>query len=199
MNSHREWLRDHTLGWGKVGYVYSTFEYSRKVVSWLADWKSRPNVESWMLYNLVVALQKLRQHDAALEVIRYGVTMRHWQDLFESFQSWAAFEEAIRGNISQAERHLAAIPVASENKFANAFRIMAQLLVDLPKPLPKEERITARTVRQRLRATFKGRPIARADHYTKSAYQRFIRLASRQLGIGLRVWGWFFFHFVPGL
>ena len=196
MNAHRDWLRTHTLGWGKVGYVYATLDDPRKVVSWLADWKTQPNVESWMLYNLVISLQKLHRYDAALEVVRYAVAMRHWQDLYETFQSWAAFEEVLRGNVDQAERHLMAVPVASENKYANGFRVMAQLLVDLARPEAKE---TARSVRARLRAAYVERHPAFGDAYTKNAYGRFMRHASRRLGIGFRIWGWFYFHFAAAL
>ncbi|HTD88045.1 MAG TPA: hypothetical protein VK850_15835, partial [Candidatus Binatia bacterium] len=194
-----EWLRAHTLGWGKVGYVYSTFEYSRKVVSWLGDWRNHANVESWMLYNLVLALQRHGGEDEALEVIRHAVAMRHWQDLFEVFRSWAAFEEAVRGNMAQAERHLAAVPVASTNDYAKCFRVMAQLLVDCSKTLPPEERITSRMVRQRLKATFQNRHPYLGDACTKSAYHRFIRKASGQLGTGVRLWGWWYFNFFPAL
>src|SRR6185503_15505341 len=82
----------------------------RPVIDWLSDWKQRPNAESWMLYNLILMLQRVRRYDEALEVLRHAVTLRHSTDLYASFRIWAAFEEALRGNKEASQQQLALLP-----------------------------------------------------------------------------------------
>jgi tetratricopeptide (TPR) repeat protein len=113
MRQHRSWLNCDVDGWGKVGFVLTCIGRPRAVVSWLGDWKERPKAESWMLYNLVLMLQRQDRYAESLDIIRHAVTLRHDEQLYEIFRVSAAFEEALLGNMGEATKHLASLPTNS--------------------------------------------------------------------------------------
>ena len=109
LKRHRSWLHADVEGWGKVGFVLTTIGRPGPVIAWLGDWRSRPRAESWMLYNLIIMLQRKKLYDDCREVIRYAVNMRHSDEIHDVFRLWAAFEEGLQGNVSEARKHLAAL------------------------------------------------------------------------------------------
>jgi tetratricopeptide (TPR) repeat protein len=194
MRRHSGWLRQDVQGWGKVGYVLAVMGRPRPVVEWLADWRERPDAESWMLNNLIVMLHRLKRHDEAFEVIRHAVALRHGDDLFEVFSVWAAFEEAVRGNLAKAQQHLAALPTESVNEHRRPAQLMTQLLIELKRAAIKERSTLFKTARATLRSAFSGRRPFNAEPYAREAYLRLMREVAPDLGgLGPRLWGrWFY-------
>jgi len=190
---HRYWLQPDVQGWGKVGYVLTCLGRPGPAIAWLSDWKNRPQAESWMLYNLVVMLHRQGKFQEGLEIIRHAVRLRHGENLHQVFRLWAAFEEALAGDIPLAERHLATLPLESVPEAGRPLQEMTQLLIALQQKAT-DDRPDARAVRSRLRAAFGKKHPYQEDQYTRDGYARFIGVAMRQTGgVALRLWSlWYY-------
>jgi hypothetical protein len=158
-----------------------------------------------MLYNLVIMLQRLKRHEESREIIRHAVQLRHEERLYEEFRLWAAFEEAISGNLLEAEAHLAALAPENVKEHNRPLQIMARLLVDFLRKSTIEKKCFLGTIRKQLPAAFgKGHPAA-ATQYVRDSYKRFISVvSSRSDGIEFRLWGWWQYRgahwlWIPGI
>jgi tetratricopeptide (TPR) repeat protein len=190
LKTHRNWLHSDVEGWGKVGYVLTSIGRPAAVISWLGDWKNRPQAESWMLYNLVVMMHRKGQFEEGWQIIRHAVTLRHTSDLHEIFRLWAAFEEALAGNISLAGQHLATLPPESIREGHRPLQTMTQLLI-----AQAEGKQDSPAIRSQLRATFGKEHPSQAERYTRAAYRRFMAAVALQAGgFGLRLWGWWYYR-----
>ena len=190
--AHRDWLKTDVKGWGKVGYVLTCIGRPQPVIDWLSDWRQRPNAESWMLYNLILMLQRKARHEEARELIRHAVSLRHGEDLYQSFRVWAAFEEALQGNAAGAEAHLATLPAGELDEPLRPVRTMAQLLSDLDHATDRPNRPTLRKVQNALREVFGKRRPYHTNRYVRDSYWRFLKVAAPRLP-GLRWWGWWYY------
>jgi tetratricopeptide (TPR) repeat protein len=189
MEKHRTWLRSNMEGWGKVGYVLTSIGRPGPVIEWLGDWKERPQAESWMLYNLVLMLQRTARYAEARDVICHAVGLRHGVDLYEVFRLWAAFEEALIGNIALAQQHLATLQTQSVREARRPVQVMTQLLISLRCSPAQDKSTLLRSIRTSVRSAFGRLHPYEADHYARKAYLRFLRVAVAQLG-GPALWLW---------
>jgi hypothetical protein len=195
LRRHGYWLRTDVEGWGKVGYVLTCIGRPGPVIAWLGDWKSRPKAESWMLYNLVLMLQRKGRYEQSRDVIRHAVALRHEEQLYEVFRLWAAFEEALLGNTTLAEQHLATLPVEAVKEHNRPVQIMTQLLITLGRESSADSKTLRRTLQTSLQAAFRKTHPCRATRYVRDAYRRFVAAAAPKAGgFGFRLWGWWFYR-----
>ncbi len=193
LRKHRSWLAGDIDGWGKVGFVLTCIGRPQSVIDWLSDWRTKPNAESWMLYNLVIMLQHKGRYDECREIIRHAVALRHGGDLYEAFRLWAAFEEALGGNFSQAEAHLATLPSRQIKAYHVPLRAMTQILIDVGKQSPGTEKQLFNFVRDKLCAAFEKTVPYQATRYVRDGYHRFLRVVARD-STRLRFWGWWYYR-----
>jgi tetratricopeptide (TPR) repeat protein len=195
LKKHRYWLQADVEGWGKVGYVLTCIGRPGPVIAWLGDWQTRPNAESWMLYNLVIMLQRKGRHEESSGVIRHAVALRHGAELHELFRLWAAFDEALLGNIVLAEQHLATLPAEAIQEQHRPLQLMTQLLITLGREPHQNRRTLCQTVRTSLRAAFgKGHPF-QAARYVRHSYRRLLSAPALDPGgAGLWIWGWWYYR-----
>jgi tetratricopeptide (TPR) repeat protein len=192
LKRHRSWLHADVEGWGKVGYALTTIGRPGPVIAWLGDWRSRRRAESWMLYNLIIMLQRKKLYDDCREVIRHAVNLRHSDELHDVFRLWAAFEEGLLGNISEARTHLAALPAAASPPGLAPVRTMTEILLKIREP-GLGKRGLLKEIKSRVKAAFaKIRP-CKSSRYVRDGYCRFLRAASKEVG-GLSFWGWWFYR-----
>ena len=76
------------------------------MLRWLADWRSRPDVQPWMLYNLCVALRHQGRYEQAHEVARHVVDTWAHRERAADLRLFLAVEEALRGSLPEATEHL---------------------------------------------------------------------------------------------
>ncbi len=195
LRKHGGWLKADVEGWGKVGYVLTCIGRPGPVIAWLGDWKSRPNAESWMLHNLIIMLQRKGRYEESREIIRHAVALRHGAELYEVFRLWAAFEEALLGNTTLAEQHLATLPVEAVKELHRPVQIMTQLLISLGQARAADSKTLRRTLQTSLQAAFRKTHPCRATRYVRDAYRRFVSAAAPKAGgLGFRLWGWWFYR-----
>jgi tetratricopeptide (TPR) repeat protein len=190
LRKHRSWLHSDVEGWGKVGFVLTCLGRPGQVIDWLGDWKSRPKAESWMLYNLAIMLQRKKRYEENREVIRCAVSLRHSDELHDVFRLWAAFEEGLLGNLSEARAHLAALSAGLSRPRLGPLRTMTQILIEIRQP---DSDLNPKQIKSRLKAAFGKTSPANADRYVRDGYRRFLRVASPQVR-GLAFWGWWHSH-----
>ncbi len=85
------WLRETTELWAMGGYVLATELRYQEVIRWMADWRERPGVAAWMLFNLVEALRATGDDASARQVGEFALTLPpdHAHDLH---RLWLAFD-----------------------------------------------------------------------------------------------------------
>jgi hypothetical protein len=66
-------IRASTPCWAAVGSAYRDRSMNRKVIQWMADWRSRADVEAGMLFPLVLAELAVKDEHAAAEVAGHAV------------------------------------------------------------------------------------------------------------------------------
>jgi tetratricopeptide (TPR) repeat protein len=193
LSKHRSWLATDLEGWGKVGFVLTCIGRPGPVIAWLGDWKNRPKAESWMLYNLVIMLQRKKRYEESREIIRHAVAMRHAGDLYESFRLWAAFEEALQGNLSQAQAHLSTLPAEHIKAYLRPVQAMAQILINLGQRSAIGKKDIFNAVRNGLTAAFGNTRPYQAARYVRAGYLRFLKVAARD-STRLKLWGWWYYR-----
>ena len=195
LRTHRGWLAVDLKGWGKVGYVLTCIGRPKPAVAWLSDWKSRPHAESWMLYNLIIMLQRLKRYDETREVIRHAVGLRHEENLYPIFRLWAAFEEALGWNNTSAKHHLATLSV---DRIPDGFRpihAMTLLLIRVRDEPSATRASLSKTIRKEVSTSFGKRRPCEASQYVRDAYRRFIAVIARETASpAIRWWGWWYYR-----
>jgi len=192
LRKHREWLRQDLEGWGKVGYVLTCADRPQSAVDWLADWRSRPAAESWMLYNLMLMLHKLGRYTEALAVIRAAATQRHGEGYYEELRLRGAFEEALAGDMARAKEHLANLSTEVSDHL-RPLRSMTELLLALLQHPPADNRQARQQIRAGLIKAFPTKPPSKCDRYVRSGYRRLVKAMAARKG-RLGIWPWWFYH-----
>ncbi len=90
----RQELRADTESWGEAGYALVSCRAYGRANRWMTDWRERPGVESWMLFNLSISLRELGRHHAALEVNRHALTLPPDHTRLRA-AAWVMIEDAI--------------------------------------------------------------------------------------------------------
>lgn len=194
LKEHRSWLQTDILGWGKLGYVLVTAAKWRAAQHWLGNWRTQPKAESWMLYNLILALQHLRRHGEAADAVRHGVTLRHDDlDSYVLFRLWAAFEEAIEAHVESSSKFLAQIPANAIGRSLQPVKEMTEMLISIQDWVGLDSKSRAAAIRARLNEAFSGQVPHGTPRYVRSCYRRLIRALGANATPGLRLWAlWFY-------
>lgn len=108
LRSFRERFRAHDALWGDVSWAWLQFGRTNEVVRWLADWRERALVPSWVLTNLSLAHGCEGRFDlaaqaaeAALQTSPFDADATLWRCLG---QAWRGEREALREALPQLER-----------------------------------------------------------------------------------------------
>ncbi len=101
-------LRQHIQTWGNVGYVLLNMGDRLATIDWLSDWRERKDAESWMLWNLSLALRNVERVSNSYEVSSYGVTLPP-DNLTQAHALVLAYDEILLGEFEKASARLAKI------------------------------------------------------------------------------------------
>lgn len=100
--SHYSVLRNSDWLWGKVGYALTCLKWRRRLRRWFADWRTRKQVEPWMLYNYITQLHVVGDDAEADAVIRHALTLPFRDQVTPRLRLWAALEDALRDRPAEA-------------------------------------------------------------------------------------------------
>ena len=101
-------LREHVLTWGHTGYVLLNLGDLKRTIDWMSDWRSREGVESWMLWNLSLALRMENREGESREISQHALGLQP-DDLTQAHALFVTFDELMQGDLENAEQRIARI------------------------------------------------------------------------------------------
>lgn len=101
-------FKQHTQIWGSVGYVLLNIGDRMATIGWLSDWRERKDAESWMLWNLSLALRYADRDSESYEVSSFGATLPP-DDLTQAHNLVLAYDEFLLGEFEKASARMAKI------------------------------------------------------------------------------------------
>ena len=120
-------LNNETESWAAVGSALYNIGDLDEAVEWMSDWHVRPDVASWMLWELSLALRDLHREEEAKEVGLHAVSLPE-DHRTGSHLALLSLDEALAGHIADATQHV-------EKIAPHAMRDWEQLLVLLASSL----------------------------------------------------------------
>jgi cellulose synthase operon protein C len=110
---HKDILKQETTLWGSVGYALRFVQANRRIITWLADWRSRSDLKPWMLVNLAEAYRAVGADDRS-RAVHYAALDLASDSGKRSHRAWLAFDLAQAGQIDDARQYLDTL-LPSEN------------------------------------------------------------------------------------
>jgi tetratricopeptide (TPR) repeat protein len=136
----RQVLASDDEAWGQVGYALSQFKSSEQAASWLSDWRTRRNVQPWMLFNLCLGLRQLGRYEEATEVVRYAIEKWGHRDGSADLRLFLAVEDALFGKLTDAQQHLKQVSIRQKVAYDQDLLALAKALVEFQQS-PAAERV----------------------------------------------------------
>jgi tetratricopeptide (TPR) repeat protein len=107
LDQFRDTLRADDATWAKAGAVLTAGGLYPVAVSWMDDWRDRPDLLAWMLLPLADAYRAIGHDNEALAVARAGADTGDTGDAGAAFRGWLALDAALAGKPDEARKHLA--------------------------------------------------------------------------------------------
>ena len=186
----RDALSRDDAAWGQVGYALIQFNRMNAVARWLADWRARPNVQPWVLFNLCLALRYQGRYDEAYEVARHVVETWGHREGSADLRLFLAVEEALRGALSEAAEHVRRVKIREMVKHDQALLALAKTLVAFQQSSPDERSVRFGDVRRALREPFSVGQMPFMMKDLRRTFRRAGALFARE-GAGWRAQCWF--------
>jgi len=186
----RDVLMADDTAWGQVGYALSQLNHRRAVARWLADWRTRRDVQPWMLFNLCLALRHLGRYDEANTVARHVIESWGHREGSADLHLFLAVEDALAGSLAAAQEHLRLVVIRENVAHDQELLALAKALVEFQQA-PSGERLQRfRAIRGELGRRFS---CWRMLHLLKDVRRTFRRCGEvcGRAGGGWRAQWWF--------
>ncbi len=122
IQEHGAFLREQTMLWGKVGYVFAACSMYRECVEWMMPDYQRPDAEAWALSNLSVSLRELEQREDSAKVSQHVVNQGLQDEAWPMHVAIAAHGAAKAGQYDEVNRILKRDPFRGQ---ASQWRVLA--------------------------------------------------------------------------
>jgi len=165
-------LRQDDEAWGQVGFALSTFHRMKEVALWLADWRERPNVQPWMLFNLCLGLRHVGQWDEANAVARHVLDTWGHRDGSADMHLFLGVEDALAGSLLSAREHLKHAKVRDSVLYDLELVALARALIDFQEATVSERVTQFKAARTRLGETFSGWRLLRVTRDVRRTFKR---------------------------
>jgi tetratricopeptide (TPR) repeat protein len=191
LGRRRSDLRANIDCWGQTGYALVTTGRMRAAVEWMADWRERPQVQPWMLFNLCLALRHLGRYAEAGEVARHVVNTWSHREGAADMYLFLAVEEALEGSVERAREYLALVSTRANNQHDQRMLALAKGLVELRAAGPGHKRAAARSALRSMRSFFDPVDFAFAQKDERRTVQRAGAVFRREApGLATSWWFW---------
>jgi tetratricopeptide (TPR) repeat protein len=186
----RDALAANDAAWGQVGYALSNCGRMHEAAAWMADWRSRREIQPWMLFNLCLALRHLGQYAEANDVARHVLSTWGHREGAADLRLFLAVEEALAGSVAAAQEHLAQVVVRENVAYDQDLRALATALVDFLKAPVGERAAQFRAVCPPLAQRFTTRRMLKLRKDVRRTFRRAGQVCVREGG-GWRAQWWF--------
>jgi hypothetical protein len=186
---NRSWLRANARTWGAVGYTMVRLRQYRRLVRWMADWRTRDGLEPWMLANLAEGLRAVGRKPEAVEANRRALALP-FESAHANHRLWLAADALQDGQLDAARQWLSQVRrdgLQQHNAFL--FDMVTAVLTMAAAPEAKKSEVFAdarRAVAQAAagyRTFFRDRP--RLRFYRKCVWM----IARYRGGSPAKLWG----------
>jgi len=186
----REMLARDDDAWGQVGYALSVLDRVKDVVRWLADWRTRPGVQPWMLFNLCLALRHLGNYEEANKVARHVLHTWQHREGSADLRLFLAVEDALAGNVPSALLHIKLAAARENLGYDQDLLALAKALVKFHQT-PTAERVEQiRSIRVGLEERFSALRMLNVMKDVRRTFRRAGKVFGREGG-GWRARLWF--------
>lgn len=189
LKTRRSAFQDDDAAWGQVGYALTMQENMAGVAEWLDDWRTRPNVQPWMLFNYCLALRCRHRVEEATQIAQWVLSEWGHRDGAADMHVFIAIEAAFADDIAGARSHLELADARKSTLYESQIITLARVILDF-RSMPNDERAREWPA---LRATLE--PVFPLGQTWKS--MRDVRASLRRAaslfgseGGGLRAWMW---------
>ena len=182
LRKHRAWLRNHPRGWGVAARALVNVRCYRAASAWMADWKTKPELDTPLLHCLALALRGAGRIRAAHEVIALALTKPGADQQYPALKVWYAMEEALAGNTQSAAAHFKELkPLGWDDDLLCRYYLARGVIrVQQAEPNARKEIFAAATAR--IRDHFRRIRIYQKDVLLRSEYRRCFWRMSRDAG-----------------
>ena len=186
----RQVLAGDDAAWGQVGYALSNWEWYKQAVLWLADWRTRRDVQPWMLFNLCLGLRQLGRYPEATEVVSYAIRQWEHREGSADLRLFLAIEDALAGEINSAQEHLKQVSIRNNVAYDNDLLALAKALVEFQQT-PEAGRVKQfQALRKQLGIRFSDWRMIKVMKDVRRTFRRSGKIFARQGG-GWRARLWF--------
>jgi tetratricopeptide (TPR) repeat protein len=186
----RSVLAADDAAWGQVGFALSNFRSSKAATLWLSDWRSRRDVQPWMLFNLCLGLRQLGRYPESTEVVRYAVQKWGHREGSADLRLFLAVEDALAGDIAGAQEHLQRVSIRQKVAYDQDLLALAKALVEFQQA-PAAERVKQfKAARAELGKRFTAKRLANVMNDVRRTFSRAGNVFIREGG-GWRARLWF--------
>ena len=189
MAKHGDWMKQHTMPFGKAGYAYAGSGLYAETAAWLQGCETRDDLQGWIAANHITALWALHRYEeagkVAAEVLR--------RDLRDATWDWnaaaAAFGHALAGRAIETQAALDAITgTSSKNAEFQWAAELARSVLRALKLARSESKRVLNEERQRLAMVLQKHSL-KLDHGSASErYERALKAIAAHGGFHVRPW-----------
>jgi predicted Zn-dependent protease len=180
----RAQLASEPLTWGAVGYAYVTLRQWKRALRWMANWRSRPDLQPWMLTNIAAALRSLGRDPEALAANHRALLLAEGHAVAQH-HLWLGLDAAFAGRLEEVEKHLAEIREPALGAYEVALLALVKAARAVPTAAPEQRRATY--LEHRADLTRRARTGAFAEGALQRSYRRTLTFLAKRAGDR---WSW---------
>jgi hypothetical protein len=183
-------LYNDDSAWGQVGYALVNSNRMKQVARWLGNWRERPNVQPWMLFNLCLSLRHMGRYDEATSVARHVIQTWGHREGSADMRLFLAIEEAIAGSTAAASEHIRHIVLREGVYYDQQMLALTEALVEFLKAPHAERHAQFKVARERLAKHFGAWRLLKSMRDVRRTFHRAGAVFHREGG-GRGAWLWF--------
>jgi hypothetical protein len=179
LRKHSRWLRQHPVGWGVAARALTTARCYSLARKWMSDWRQRPELDSSLLYCLVVALRGSGRKAEALEATRLAMEKCGTDP---RIRLWHAMNEALAGNTESAAAAFKELgsPDWDKDSFNRYYLVRGMIRVQKAEPGFQAEALESAS--GRAEEHFRRPPVYKRDVLVRREYRQCMCRMARDAG-----------------
>jgi tetratricopeptide (TPR) repeat protein len=190
VTKYSEVLRADAAGWARAGEALVAAGNLAHAAAWLADWRDRDGVESWMLRPLATAYRALDQGDRAAEVCRAAVKLGGPDGTLADFRAWLALDLALADQIEESSTHIAKVDTVTTPDGTRLVLAMAEAVMMVATAGPGGKSAALAEAKDHLRSAAAACAAGGAPAGAARAYRKVVRKITAATGtLAAKLWG----------
>jgi tetratricopeptide (TPR) repeat protein len=189
VQKYTELLRSDDVAWARTGEALWLAGHYAMASAWLADWRDRDRVETWMLRPLVMAYRMLDQDERAVDVCRAAVRLGGPEEVLADFRAWLALDLALSGQPAEATTHVGKIDTVTASDGTRLVLAMAEAVVMVRQAGPEGKAAAFREAKEHLKTAAAACAPKDVPAGAARAFRRVVSCVAGEAGsLSARLW-----------